>query len=212
MVDSFKNGSYISCVLVLVRFNTLITKFINKWSEYSPYWTLNKDLYLSKYEESDLSPDSFAKNIEKFEDLAYKIGLEPETSQIYFIKMEAANLKNGLLQHIADWQQKHIDLLKKLSHVQIANLYDYWYSNIEFITTEPTTCVELHAIMVRYAFLIDDLPNKEIDVYRIRDYFELLRKYKLSFSLILLFSLSNNVQRDTKYLFHREWNNYVTNY
>lgn len=97
----------------------LLSRYLEVWVPFRPQWELNKDSYMSKYEEAETDPSYFDLNIGKYTEIGNKVSIQESSTTVHFCVVQSAKLKYSILSHIDDWQCRHTELLKKKAYAKL---------------------------------------------------------------------------------------------
>eukprot|EP00762_Andalucia_godoyi_P004499 ANDGO_05184.mRNA.1 Dynein-1-beta heavy chain len=112
------------------------TKYLFKWEKYKNVWA-DKDNFIRRFANLNRPLSSFENEINKYRDLKSDIENEETTSVIDFLRVESGPLKNSLVSHCVQWENKFTQLLNTISIKELNTLYEYFSSNSAKVKKMP---------------------------------------------------------------------------
>lgn len=103
---------------------------------------------------------SFDADIGRYTEVANNVHTQDPILNILFVMLDCSPLKNAILQHCTQWQQKFTGLLKDIAIGEMQNLTDHLKEKGHRITQMPQNLDELNESLT----LWDELQNSQTDI------------------------------------------------
>jgi len=146
--DTISNDEDILKILVQVMNGmsscaTEIQKYLTYWDKYRPLWEMDKDAFIRRYSKANRPLTQYDADITRYKEQQNDIQGEDITSTINFINIDCNMLKNSLVGHCMQWQNKLTGLLNQSASLELADLCAMFVKHSESLTTKPLNLEEL---------------------------------------------------------------------
>jgi dynein heavy chain len=155
---------------------TELQKYLSYWDKYKALWDLDKDAYIRKYAKNSRTPSQFYTDISRYKNQQAEIHGETSNHSVNFVRVDCNDLKNELISHCLQCQNKLTALLNQNGANELNDLFELFRKSKENLSVPPinldelsskiATCKELKdqqgAIQARFE------PVKEIYNYLLR--------------------------------------------
>ena len=109
-------------MLIEVLYNlNLVQQHLRIWDPFRDIWEVNKDLFIQRYEQLNPSVVTFEADISRYSEVANNVQMQEAETCIDFIKINSGPLKIEIVQHCSTWQEKLLELLKKMAEKSNSN-------------------------------------------------------------------------------------------
>ncbi|XP_059612816.1 dynein axonemal heavy chain 2 [Phlebotomus argentipes] len=159
-----------------------LAAYCDTWTPFRSQWELDKDVFMERYEATDPTPEMFHININRYTEVANLVANQENVSIVGFLAVNSVKLKNTLIQHIDEWQNRHTHLLKTRSCFKIEEIYAYMEEMGSTIVVKPRTAEAMRAALDLHSRLMDEVAEKEASFQTIKDHFATLDKHNISVS------------------------------
>ncbi|KAJ8920059.1 hypothetical protein NQ315_011713 [Exocentrus adspersus] len=151
--------------------------YMKIWEPFRDLWEVDKVKFIARYEIENPSASLFDSNIARYTEMANNVQIQETITAVHFLQINCAELKQGIIEHCMEWQQKLCDLLFKMTKANIEELYNYMKTNAEAIMKEPKTLDDMQYAIILFENLINDIPTREEEFPLIKDQLLTLDKY-----------------------------------
>lgn len=104
---------------------------MNNWEPFRDLWEVDKDKFIARYEREAPSASLFDSNISRYTEIANNVQILETVTAVHFTQINCAELKQSVVNHCVEWQQKLCALLLKMTTEKLKELYDYIEANGE---------------------------------------------------------------------------------
>lgn len=95
------------------------------WEPFRDLWEVDKDKFIVRYERESPSALLFDSNIARYTEMANNVQIQDSVSAVHFMQINCSDLKQSVINHCLEWQQKLCDLLHKMTEAKLNDLYQY---------------------------------------------------------------------------------------
>jgi dynein heavy chain, axonemal len=114
---------------VLKGFNACAVKLgerLNWWnSNYQPIVSNDKDTFIRRYARTERPLAVSGQDIQRYKEVQMDLAGEEQKATLAFIETDFSALKQALIDHCVEWQQKLTALLNQNALRDMEKLYDY---------------------------------------------------------------------------------------
>nr|CAD7568025.1 unnamed protein product [Timema californicum] len=161
----------------------MIINYAKTWDQFRTVWDVNKDLFISRYENLDPPVSSFESDISRYSEVAINVLSQESVSHVYFLIINCSLLKQSIVEHCVEWQRTLTLLLKNTTKDKMDDIYQYIKENSERVMKVPTTLRELQEHIPLHEALVEEVPEKEKIFPNIEDRFVVLDKFEVEISV-----------------------------
>nr|CAD7438227.1 unnamed protein product [Timema bartmani] len=161
----------------------MIINYAKTWDQFRTVWDVNKDLFISRYENLDPPVSSFESDISRYSEVATNVQIQESVSHVYFLIINCSLLKQSIVEHCVEWQSTLTLLLKNTTEDKMDDIYQYIKENSERVMKVPTTLRELQEHIPLHEALVEEVPEKEKIFPNIEDRFVVLDKFEVEISV-----------------------------
>nr|CAD7455963.1 unnamed protein product [Timema tahoe] len=161
----------------------MIINYAKTWDQFRTVWDVNKDLFISRYENLDPPVSSFESDISRYSEVATNVQIQESVSHVYFLIINCSLLKQSIVEHCVEWQSTLTLLLKNTTEDKMDDIYQYIKENSERVMKVPTTLRELQEHIPLHEALVEEVPQKEKIFPNIEDRFVVLDKFEVEISV-----------------------------
>lgn len=101
------------------------------WEPFRDLWEVDKDKFIIRYERENPSASLFDSNIARYTEMANNVQIQDSVTAVHFMQINCSDLKQSVINHCIEWQQKLCNLLHIMTEVKLLELYDYIRLNSE---------------------------------------------------------------------------------
>nr|CAI5834494.1 unnamed protein product [Callosobruchus analis] len=156
-----------------------IKEYMKIWEPFRDLWEVDKDKFIDRYEKENPSAALFDSNIARYTELANNVQMQETVSTVHFTQIHCAELKQAIINHCIEWQEKLCALLFKMTDAKLKELYEYMRSNGKQIMKEPHDLTEMQFAINLFDQLKEDIPFREEQFPLIKDMILTLDKYEV---------------------------------
>ncbi|XP_049764343.1 dynein axonemal heavy chain 2 [Schistocerca cancellata] len=158
-------------------------EYVNHWNVYKSVWSLDKDLFISHYENDKRSAEAFDADISRYTEIANNVQMEDTISFVYFSEVNAAAVKKSIIMHCVEWQKKLTELLCRTTNDMILDFYKYMEDYSKKLMHEPQDLDELDNAMRLHGRLTEEVQSKEKEFPVINTRFQILERHEADIPL-----------------------------
>eukprot|EP00210_Caulerpa_lentillifera_P007994 g7633.t1 len=160
-----------------------VQQFLNYWErKYKSLWDHDKVAYLRRYEKAQKPLSSFIADITRHLDLQEEVMSEDALTNMKFLRIECAPLKQALISHCAGWVQQFTTLLHNNAKNELECLENYFESNKQAMQLEPKNLDELGERVKLHRKLQEEKYSIEARIEPIRGKYSALERFEVSIS------------------------------
>ncbi|XP_057654894.1 dynein axonemal heavy chain 2 isoform X2 [Diorhabda carinulata] len=156
-----------------------IKDYMQTWEPFRDLWEVDKDKFITRYEKEDPSALLFDSNIARYTEMANNVNIQETVTSVHFMQINCAELKEAIIAHCIEWQEKLCTLLFKMTDAKIKELYGYIRTNSEDIMKEPRNLEEMQNSIILFDLLKEDIPTREETFPLIKEQILTLDKYNV---------------------------------
>jgi len=102
-----------------------LQKYLATWDRYKHIWDVDKDAFMRRYAKANRALTAFETDITRYKELQHDIQSEEGITNLGFIRIDAAPLKQVLVAHCNTWQTKFTQLLNSNAEAELGALYEH---------------------------------------------------------------------------------------
>ncbi|CAG9819075.1 unnamed protein product [Phaedon cochleariae] len=159
-----------------------IMAYMQTWEPFRDLWEVDKTKFIERYERENPSAALFDSNISRYTEFANNVQIQETVSAVHFMQINCAALKQAVIDHCLEWQEKLCKLLLKMTENNLKELYEYIKYNTVDILREPKSLDEMQYAIRLFDQLKEDIPQREEQFPLIRDQILTLDKYTVPIS------------------------------
>jgi dynein heavy chain len=122
---------------------TELQKYLGYWDQYKALWEMDKDQYIRKYAKNNKPPSQFDVDVTKYRNLQSQITGETSQHIINFVRVDCNVMKDSLIGHCLQCQNKLTDLLHHNGHEELKSILNLFKDSSERLTVAPVDLDEL---------------------------------------------------------------------
>ena len=123
--------------------STEMDKYLSYWDKYKFLWDVDKDAFLRRYSKANRPLSQYNIDITRYRDQQAAVQGEELATSILFMRAECGLLKQELIRHCIDWQQRFTGILNNIARTELESLMNMMKDNTIELTTKPETLDEL---------------------------------------------------------------------
>jgi len=120
-----------------------LQKYLVTWDRYKHIWDVDKDAFMRRYAKANRALTAFETDITRYKELQQDIQSEEGITNIGFIRIDAAPLKQALVAHCHTWQTKFTQLLNTNAEAELNALYSHMAEVTATFETKPLNLEQL---------------------------------------------------------------------
>ncbi len=124
---------------------TELQKYLSYWDKYKALWEMDKDMYIRKYARSNRPPSQFDIDITRYRTQQGEITSETSTHIINFVRVDCNAMKDALIGHCLQCQNKLTGLLNDNGAEKLLGIFKLFQESRENLTVPPKDLDELDA-------------------------------------------------------------------
>lgn len=94
-----------------------LMEYVDTWTPFKSIWEVDKDLFFQSLEPR--TAQEFDMDITLYGETANQVQMQETTVPVYFMEVHSYMLKTSILQHIDQWRDGYINLLKNKAYRKI---------------------------------------------------------------------------------------------
>jgi len=122
---------------------TELQKYLSYWDKYKALWEMDKDAYIRKYAKSNRSPSQFFTDISRYKNQQAEIHGETSNHSINFVRVDCNEMKNDLVNHCLQCQNKLTALLNQNGATELNEIFELFRKSRENLSIAPINLEEL---------------------------------------------------------------------
>lgn len=104
-----------------------VQAFLTYWEKkYKHIWEADKEAYIRRYEKANKPLSSFEGDIQRYLQLQEEVAGEDSITNMRFLRVDCAPLKQTLQGHCEMWVAKFTGLLMTMAHQELCAVHDYF--------------------------------------------------------------------------------------
>eukprot|EP01042_Synura_sphagnicola_P000546 gene546-588_t len=125
---------------------TELQKYLSYWDKkYKALWETDKENIIKKYAKASRTPQYLDAEISKYRQTQTEIQAEELSHTINFVRVDCTSLKDSLIGHCLQYQNKLTGLLNQGGMQELTDLFELFKKSAENLTVPPTNLDELSA-------------------------------------------------------------------
>jgi dynein heavy chain, axonemal len=161
---------------------TELQKYLSYWDKYKPIWEMDKDAFMRRYAKQNRPLVQYDIDITRYREFQYEISQEDVHNTINFIKIGCQELKQSLVQHTLQWQDKLARLLNQNAKRALQAVHAQFAEATRVLNETPKDLTHLNANINLLRQRQEDIPNVRPQFEPIRAQYELLAKFDVAAS------------------------------
>lgn len=101
----------------------LLMEYVDTWTPFKSIWDVDKNLFFQTLEPR--SANDFDVDITLYGETANQVLMQETTIPVYFMEVHSYKLKTSIMNHIDEWRDGFIELLKSNAYAKIKSKYVY---------------------------------------------------------------------------------------
>jgi dynein heavy chain len=122
---------------------TELQKYLSYWDKYKSLWEAEKDIAIRRYAKANNSPAQFDLDITRYRIQQSEINGEASTHVINFVRIDCNAMKDALINHCLQSQNKLTNLLNSNGVQELQDIYQFFANSRDKLTQPPTNLDEL---------------------------------------------------------------------
>eukprot|EP00605_Chrysophyceae_sp_TOSAG23-4_P000236 GSChrysophyteH1.ASY1.ANO1.273.1 assembled CDS len=122
---------------------TELQKYLSYWDKYKTLWEMDKDMYIRKYERAKKPPSMFDVDISRYRTQQSEIISEASTHIINFVRVDCNAMKDSLVGHCMQCQNKLTTLLNSDGKDKLKGIFKLFQDSRDDLTVPPKDLDEL---------------------------------------------------------------------
>ena len=159
---------------------TELQKYLSYWDKYKALWEMDKEVFIRKYAKSSRSPAQFDTDITRYRLQQSEIHGETSNHTINFVRVDCNALKDALVGHCLQCQNKLTGLLNSNGAAELADIFNLFRKSRENLTVAPTTLDELSTKIGTCKDLKENLSSVKNRFDPVREVYETLTKFEVT--------------------------------
>lgn len=140
-------------------------------------WDQDKEAYIRRYEKARKPLSAFDADITKYMGLQDEVLGEDTTTNMRFLHVDCAPLKQALVGHCEAWVAKFTGLLNQLAAAELQELHDYFMKNTRALQRTPGNLDQLAENVNLQRKLVSEKESIEARFEPLQDKYKTLRSY-----------------------------------
>ncbi len=158
---------------------TELQKYLSYWDKYKALWEADKDQFMRKYAKSNRNPAQFDTTITQYRSQQADIQGENSTHTINFVRVDCNNLKDGLIGHCLQYQNKLTGLLNNNGAAELTSIFALFKESAEYLGVPPKSLDELSEKITKCKELREQQQAINDRFDPVRDIYETLAKFEV---------------------------------
>lgn len=160
---------------------TELQKYLGYWDKYRALWEMDKEVYIRRYAKSNSkSPAQFVVDITRYRQQQQEIQGETSTHNINFVRVDCNALKDALVGHCLQLQNKLTGLLNSNGFTELQDIFDLFKKSRDNLTVAPINLDELSSKIA----VCKDLKDQTIVIKGrfdpVREIYDILTKFEVA--------------------------------
>ncbi|KAF6038526.1 hypothetical protein EB796_003167 [Bugula neritina] len=102
-----------------------LQNYLLTWDNYREIWEIRKDAFIRRYQKLNPQVSSFDADIARYTEVANNVATQETVLNIQFVLLDCSLLKNSILGHCHEWQNKFTELLSEIATTRLKELNDF---------------------------------------------------------------------------------------
>ena len=166
-------------------------KHIAYWEKFKHIWDFDKASFIRRYAKSNRPLNAFEDDIKRYKELHKEVSLEESQTNMGFISVDYTTLKQDIIGHCLDWQNKFTDLLNCMALKDLNSLLDAFKSTTDKLLVTPQNLNQLAEAGKLLKEQVKDLPAVAALFEPIVAKYQLLEKFEVDVEASELASLES---------------------
>ena len=158
---------------------TELQKYLSYWDKYKSLWESDKDQFIRKYAKSNRSPSQFDVDITRYRSQQADIQSEASTHTINFVRVDCNTLKDNLVGHCLQYQNKLTGLLNQNGLHELSEIFDLFKKSDEYLRISPKSLDELSAKITKCKDLKEQQATIKNRFNPVREIYDTLTKFEV---------------------------------
>ncbi|KAF6017599.1 hypothetical protein EB796_024080 [Bugula neritina] len=154
-----------------------LQNYLLTWDNYREIWEIRKDAFIRRYQKLNPQVSSFDADIARYTEVANNVATQETVLNIQFVLLDCSLLKNSILGHCHEWQNKFTELLSEIATTRLKELNDFLTNMATKVSQPPQTLDELGESLDLWSKLDTGKPETEAKFAPLYDQFSILGKY-----------------------------------
>jgi dynein heavy chain len=155
-----------------------VQNFLTYWEKkYKHMWDQDKEAYIRRYEKARKPLSAFDADISKYLELQDEVLSEDTSTNMRFLHIDCAPLKQALVGHCEAWVGKFTGLLNALAHAELKEIHDYFLKNTRALQKTPTNLDHLAESVNLQRKLVAEKEAVESRFEPLQEKYAALKKY-----------------------------------
>ena len=159
--------------------STAMRNYLTTWDWFKEIWQVNKDAFIRRYAGQNPSVSSFDADIARYTEMANNVQLNETILSIQFMNIDCSPLKNSILSHCQEWQNKFTNLLREIATSRLKELTAYLEDSAYKVVQVPQSLNDLGACVELWEHMTAEVPNIEAKFQPLQDQFTIIDKYEV---------------------------------
>ena len=156
---------------------TELQKYLSYWDKYKTLWEMDKDTFIRKYAKANRTPVQFDADITRYRNQQSEIQGEAISHTINFVRVDCTSLKDALIGHCLQCQNKLTGLLNQTGTAELKEIFGNFQRSAETLTSPPTSLNELSSKLNMCKDLKDQVHLTQARFEPVREIFSTLAKF-----------------------------------
>jgi len=144
-----------------------------------PLWKVDKEGFIRRYEKASYALTRFDADILKYLQLQEEVQGEDSITNMHFLRIDCAPLKQTLLGHCEQWVGKFTGLLNSLAATELNAIHEHFTSSAQQLAAHPTTMDQLANLVNLHARLLDERKKMEARFEPLREKYKVLARHEV---------------------------------
>jgi dynein heavy chain len=158
---------------------TELQKYLSYWDKYRSLWEMDKEFYFRKYAKANRNPQQFDVTISGFKHQQGDIQSESSNHNINFVRVDCNTLKDSLVNHCLQCQNRLTGLLNQNGSDELKSIYDLFKDSSDKLVQSPNDLDELSYKIGLCKQLKDDKEVIRARFDPVREIYDTLTKFEV---------------------------------
>ena len=158
---------------------TELQKYLLYWDKYKSLWDTEKEAYIKKYAKHAKSPSQFDTDISRYRSQQQEVQGEASSHTINFVRVDCNTLKDGLVGHCLQFQNKLASLLNQNGAKELAEIFQLFRDSEANLRVLPTNLDELSQKLLKCKELKENFQATRGRFDPVREIYETLTKFEV---------------------------------
>ena len=169
----------------IVSITTGVSSIVEKVQQYTVYWSSkykhiwdnDKEAYIRRYQKAKKNLASFDSDVCKYKDLQDEVQGEDTSTNMRFLRLDCAPLKQSLVAHCEEWCGKFLDLLNTIAADELRAIHSHFQRNTEELRRPAANLEMLADNVALLKRMIADTPDMEARFEPLEEKYNTLEKF-----------------------------------